>query len=239
MNLKKAAAAVLACLTSVASFSQVITSEQTNNSAPTFYEMANEQPMPVQPVQIALPSVNVPQPPQVPPSMTSIYSNYSELPQPLQQSVPGASQQILPQYEPYTPPPYAEQQPAQYPQQLPAPQQPYAPQPYAEQPSMQYPQQLPVPEQQFYYAPQPSAAPHEFPPPAYGVKTYRLQVGAFKSIIHAQNVYDAVSAVGLSPAIETTEDLYRVVIPYVPALNVNECAELLRQAGFSVWVREE
>jgi cell division protein FtsN len=116
--------------------------------------------------------------------------------------------------------------PPQFPRQLPfSDQQLYAP------PDAEFPRDFPAP------VPAPS---YEPPAPVYTSKTYRLQVGAFKSIIHAQYAYDAVSATGLSPALENLGELYRVVIPYIPEANVYECVEILRMAGFSsVWIREE
>jgi cell division protein FtsN len=78
-----------------------------------------------------------------------------------------------------------------------------------------------------------------YPAPDYNGKTYRIQIGAFKSIIHAQSAYDAVSLTGLSPAIEMYGDTYRIVVPYIPEDKVNDYAAILQTAGFSVWVRDE
>ena len=225
-----------------------------------------------------------PQPSYEPPPRTSVYSNHSGLPYIMQHTTNGTSQPVAPPYgnlpyaappvpqqsyaappvypqppdsfptqyqpppyaQPYTPPPVQYQPPAPYPdpsvQFQPPPPVQYQP-PYAPQPEpfpQQSPQQLPSSNQQLYAAPD-AEFPRDFPPPAPAPasKTYRLQVGAFKSLVHAQYLYDTVSATGLSPALENTGDLYRVVVPYVPETNLHECVEILRAAGFAVWVREE
>jgi hypothetical protein len=346
MSMKKTALTAALCLMGVAAFSQVYVIEPQNYSIPQGPDAQITTGATIPPAQIDLPAPNIPPPPQVPPSMTTIYSNFSDTPQPVQQNANGPSQQVAPPYgampvappqpqQSYAPPPrtsvysnypelphvmqqsaYSTPEGASPPQQsysppprtsvysnyadlpyitqqstngtsqqvtppyygnTPPPQQPYSPppsvqpqqpsplpiqlqaqQPYAAPPDPlppQFPQQLPFSGQQLYAppgaefprdfpAPTPTSAPapapsYTPPAPVYTNKTYRLQVGAFKSVVHAQYVYDAVSATGLSPALENVGDLYRVVVPYVPESNLHECVEILRMAGFAVWVREE
>jgi hypothetical protein len=337
MSVKKTALTAALCSVSFAAFSQVYVIEPQNYSIPQGPDAQITTGATISPDQIDMPVPNIPPPPQVPPSMTTIYSSFSDTPQPVQQSANGPSQRVGPLYENSPPPktsvysnypelPYVTQQSAySTPEGSSPPQQPYAappknsvysnysdlpyimqkstngssqqvsppygnlpyaappvqpqslkpdslpiqyqPPPIPAPPPVQYQQPVPYPEPSVQFQPpvppqfsqqQPSPVQQLYAPPtteflrdfpvpdsayapdhAYTNKTYRLQVGAFKAIINAQYLYDAVSATGLSPAIENTGDLYRVVIPYVQEAYVTECVELLRRAGFSVWVREE
>ena len=77
-------------------------------------------------------------------------------------------------------------------------------------------------------------------PPAGSVKTYRLQVGAYKVPRNAVDAFDKLNNAGLKPAYEQYGDLYRVVLPGLRASQIPSIAQTLGNAGFQeALIREE
>jgi rare lipoprotein A len=71
-------------------------------------------------------------------------------------------------------------------------------------------------------------------------RSYRLQIGSFKVAKNAVEVFDRLTAAGLSPKWEPFEDYYRVVLTNVPAEDMQQVASKLGGAGFKeVIAREE
>ncbi|MDR1031472.1 MAG: septal ring lytic transglycosylase RlpA family protein [Treponema sp.] len=77
-------------------------------------------------------------------------------------------------------------------------------------------------------------------PPAGTGKRYRIQVGAYKIVRNAMDVFDKLKNTGLNPAYERNGDYYRVVLAGIYADDVQLVAEKLGTAGFrEVLIREE
>ncbi|MDR1986462.1 MAG: septal ring lytic transglycosylase RlpA family protein [Treponema sp.] len=77
------------------------------------------------------------------------------------------------------------------------------------------------------------------PPPGTG-KRYRIQVGAYKIVRNAMDVFDKLKNTGLNPAYERNGDYYRVVLAGINADDVQLVAEKLGSAGFrEALIREE
>lgn len=71
-------------------------------------------------------------------------------------------------------------------------------------------------------------------------KSYRIQVGSFKLSRNAVEAINRIKAVGLEPAYERFQDLYRVVVAQVPESNLEMVKAQLGSAGFTaVLIREE
>jgi cell division protein FtsN len=69
---------------------------------------------------------------------------------------------------------------------------------------------------------------------------YRLQVGAFLHEKNATNVYARLEAAGFNPAFERYDRYWRVVLPRVRAVEIDDIAWRLGAAGFSeALLREE
>jgi rare lipoprotein A len=77
--------------------------------------------------------------------------------------------------------------------------------------------------------------------PPYGTdKRYRIQVGAYKVTRNAVDTFDRVKSLGIEPAYERHDDLYRVVIGGIRAEDIQTLAGRLGSAGFrEILVREE
>ncbi|MDR2797492.1 MAG: septal ring lytic transglycosylase RlpA family protein [Treponema sp.] len=77
-------------------------------------------------------------------------------------------------------------------------------------------------------------------PPAGTGKRYRIQVGAYKIVRNAMEVFDKLKNTGLNPAYERIGDYYRVVLAGINADDVQLIAEKLGTAGFrEALIREE
>jgi rare lipoprotein A len=77
-------------------------------------------------------------------------------------------------------------------------------------------------------------------PPMGTGKRYRIQVGAYKIVRNAMDVFDKLKNTGLSPAYERSGDYYRVVLAGINADDVRSVAEKLGTAGFrEALIREE
>jgi cell division septation protein DedD len=81
-------------------------------------------------------------------------------------------------------------------------------------------------------------------PPAGSNKRYRIQVGAYKVLQNARDVFDKLKNTGLNPAYERIEaangDIYRVVLAGIKSDDVRLIAEKLGSAGFrEALIREE
>ncbi|MDR2392561.1 MAG: septal ring lytic transglycosylase RlpA family protein [Treponema sp.] len=77
-------------------------------------------------------------------------------------------------------------------------------------------------------------------PPAGTGKRYRIQVGAYKIVRNAMDVFDKLKNTGLNPAYERNGDYYRVVLAGINADDVQLVAEKLGTAGFrEALIREE
>ncbi|MDR3342728.1 MAG: septal ring lytic transglycosylase RlpA family protein [Treponema sp.] len=79
-------------------------------------------------------------------------------------------------------------------------------------------------------------------PPAGTNKRYRLQVGSYKNVRNATQVFDTLKRIGLNPAYERPSDgeYYRVVLPGLRPEEVPGLAEKLGVAGFrEALLREE
>jgi rare lipoprotein A len=71
-------------------------------------------------------------------------------------------------------------------------------------------------------------------------KSYRIQVGSFKLSRNAVDAINRIKAVGLEPAYERFQDLYRVVVAQVPQGNLETVRAQLGSAGFTnLLIREE
>jgi len=71
-------------------------------------------------------------------------------------------------------------------------------------------------------------------------KTYRLQVGAFQVPRYAAEAFQRLKQSGLDPKYEKIGDIYRVVVPGLPAEGVQSAAEKIGAAGFrEALIREE
>ncbi|MDR1597149.1 MAG: SPOR domain-containing protein [Treponema sp.] len=69
---------------------------------------------------------------------------------------------------------------------------------------------------------------------------YRVQIGAFKTRLNAQEVFDRLLNAGFSPAFEVGGGLTRVLIPWMRGYEIQALGERLYRAGFrEVWLREE
>lgn len=76
--------------------------------------------------------------------------------------------------------------------------------------------------------------------PAPKGKSYRIQVGSFKLSRNAVEAINRIKAVGLEPAYERFQDLYRVVVAQVSESNLEMVKAQLGSAGFTaVLIREE
>ncbi|MDR2494996.1 MAG: septal ring lytic transglycosylase RlpA family protein [Spirochaetaceae bacterium] len=77
-------------------------------------------------------------------------------------------------------------------------------------------------------------------PPAGTDKRYRIQVGAYKVLRNAIDVFDKLKSTGLNPAYERNGEIYRVVLSGIKADEVQAVAEKLGGAGFrEALIREE
>ncbi|MDR0629680.1 MAG: septal ring lytic transglycosylase RlpA family protein [Treponema sp.] len=77
-------------------------------------------------------------------------------------------------------------------------------------------------------------------PPTGTGKRYRIQVGAYKIVRNAIDVFDKLKNTGLNPAYERNGDYYRVVLAGINADDVQLVAEKLGIAGFrEALIREE
>ncbi|MDR2493797.1 MAG: septal ring lytic transglycosylase RlpA family protein [Spirochaetaceae bacterium] len=77
-------------------------------------------------------------------------------------------------------------------------------------------------------------------PPSGTEKRYRIQVGAYKVLRNAIDVFDKLKSTGLNPAYERNGEIYRVVLAGVKADEVQVIAEKLGSAGFrEALIREE
>jgi rare lipoprotein A len=77
-------------------------------------------------------------------------------------------------------------------------------------------------------------------PPAGTDKRYRIQVGAYRVLRNATEVFDRLKNIGLNPAYERNGEIYRVVLAGVKADDVQLIAEKLDGAGFQeALIREE
>lgn len=77
-------------------------------------------------------------------------------------------------------------------------------------------------------------------PPAGTDKRYRIQVGAYRVLRNATEVFDRLKNIGLNPAYERNGEIYRVVLAGVKADDVQLIAEKLGGAGFQeALIREE
>jgi rare lipoprotein A len=105
---------------------------------------------------------------------------------------------------------------------------------------------------QVFILPQPSApapasaptAPQETAKPAAAKtvpdKTYRIQVGAYKTPKNAVEAYERLKNAGLNPAYERNGEYFRVVLAGIRGIEVQSITEKLGTAGFKeVLVREE
>ena len=94
-----------------------------------------------------------------------------------------------------------------------------------------------------YAAPLTRPAPAEIRPgipPAGTDKRYRIQVGAYKVLRNAIDVFDKLKSTGLNPAYERNGEIYRVVLSGIRAEEVQTVAEKLGSAGFrEALIREE
>jgi hypothetical protein len=69
---------------------------------------------------------------------------------------------------------------------------------------------------------------------------YRIQIGAFKTRLNAQEVFNRLLNAGFSPVFEEGRGLTRVLLPWVRGYEVQALGERLYRAGFrEVWLREE
>ena len=69
---------------------------------------------------------------------------------------------------------------------------------------------------------------------------YRVQIGAFLNYSNAQRNFNRLKSSGFSPALESSGNFTRVVIPRVEAQNLTATINLLKKAGFTdTWVRKE
>lgn len=204
------------------------------------------------------------QPVQTPAEQTPV----QPVPGPVQQPEQPVQQVAAPvQPAPVQQTPVPVQQPEQPVQQAPAPVQPAPVQqaPVPVQPAPTPVQQAPVPVQQapapvqqtpvpVQQAPVPSVLLPEVPPvgtaraaniiggiPAPGTgKFYRLQVGAYRVNKNAMDAFDKLKAVGLDPAYERLNDLYRVVLAKLKPEDIPSIAIKIYAAGFpEALIREE
>ncbi|MDR1948920.1 MAG: SPOR domain-containing protein [Spirochaetaceae bacterium] len=77
-------------------------------------------------------------------------------------------------------------------------------------------------------------------PDPESTRVYRVQVGSYKSASHARAAFDRLNGAGFHAAYERFGDNYRVVIPGVPAADIQDTARRLGAAGFSeIWIRPE
>jgi rare lipoprotein A len=77
-------------------------------------------------------------------------------------------------------------------------------------------------------------------PPLGTNKRYRVQVGAYRITRNAVEAFDRVKSLGIDPAYERHEELYRVVISGMRAEDIQSLAEKLGSVGFrEVLLREE
>jgi cell division protein FtsN len=73
-----------------------------------------------------------------------------------------------------------------------------------------------------------------------GRGVYRVQVGAFSNTAFAQEAYNRLRTAGFSPAFEQYNNVYRVVISGVRAVDMPLVAQRLGNAGFTeAWIRQE
>jgi cell division protein FtsN len=69
---------------------------------------------------------------------------------------------------------------------------------------------------------------------------YRVQIGAYKSTVNAREAFNQMAALGFSPAYESYNGMYRVVLPGVRARDMSEVARLVGYAGIrEIIIREE
>jgi hypothetical protein len=77
-------------------------------------------------------------------------------------------------------------------------------------------------------------------PPADGGGVFRLQIGAYKNEGNAIRVFNQLKNMGLNPAYERVDGIYRIVLSGIPGGAVLAIAEQLGAAGFqAVLSREE
>ncbi|MDR2078694.1 MAG: SPOR domain-containing protein [Treponema sp.] len=69
---------------------------------------------------------------------------------------------------------------------------------------------------------------------------YRVQIGAFKTRLNAEEVFNRLLTAGFSPVFEVGGGLTRVLIPWIRGYEVQALGERLYREGFrEVWLREE
>ncbi|MDR2588728.1 MAG: SPOR domain-containing protein [Spirochaetales bacterium] len=69
---------------------------------------------------------------------------------------------------------------------------------------------------------------------------YRVQVGAFRDALHAQEAMRRLREAGFNPYYERFSDYYRIVITGIRPEEMSSVAYRLSAAGFrQVWLREE
>jgi cell division protein FtsN len=69
---------------------------------------------------------------------------------------------------------------------------------------------------------------------------YRIQIGAFKTRLNAQEVFNRLLNAGFSPVFEVGGGFTRVLIPWIRGYEIQALGERLYRAGFrEVWLKEE
>jgi rare lipoprotein A len=80
---------------------------------------------------------------------------------------------------------------------------------------------------------------HPAIPEAYTGKNYRVQVGAYKEFLYAEEAYKKLKNAGLNPDYEKYGDFYRVVLPGLKQEELAAVSERLGRAGFREAVLRE
>jgi cell division protein FtsN len=76
-------------------------------------------------------------------------------------------------------------------------------------------------------------------PDPHSGRMYRVQVGAFDKPAYAERSFERLRNAGISSAYEQSGKYYRVVIPQVPAADMDQLIRRLGSAGFTeAWLRE-
>jgi rare lipoprotein A len=77
-------------------------------------------------------------------------------------------------------------------------------------------------------------------PPGGTGKQYRIQIGAYRNMKNAADVFDRLKLAGFSPNYEHVDDIYRVVLAMVNTDDIPAVVEKLSGAGFrEALIREE
>ncbi|MDR1931178.1 MAG: SPOR domain-containing protein [Treponema sp.] len=78
------------------------------------------------------------------------------------------------------------------------------------------------------------------PPAAGDTGIYRVQLGAFREAINAQQLITALQQNGFTPAYENHDNYYRVVLSGVSAASLQDVARRLGGMGIrEMWIRRE